>query len=73
MPPGTPKNLVTIIRRAFDATMKDKAFLAEAEKTHLEVDPLTGEQMQKNIVEAYQADKATIDRMSELMGRQTKG
>ena len=73
MAPGTPQNLVTIIRRAFDATMKDKAFLAEAEKTFLEVDPLTGEQMQKNITEAYRADKATIDRIGELMGRQTKG
>lgn len=72
MAPGTPKNLVTIMRRAFDATMKDKAFLAEAEKTHLEVDPMTGEEMQKSITEAYQADKAVIARMSELMGRQTK-
>ena len=73
MAPGTPKDLVTIMRRAFDATMKDKAFLAEAEKSFLEVDPLTGEQMQKSITDAYRADKATIDRIGELMGRQTKG
>ena len=73
MPPGTPKELVTIMRRAFDAAMKDKAFLVEAERSNLEVDPMTGEEMQKQIDEAYQAPKAIIDRMSELMGRQTKG
>lgn len=73
MPPGTPKNLVTVMRRAFDATMKDKDFLAEGEKTHLEVDPMKGEDMQTRITEAYKAPKAIVKRMSELMGRQTKG
>jgi tripartite-type tricarboxylate transporter receptor subunit TctC len=73
MPPGTPKELVTIMRRGFDATMKDKAFIAESEKSNLEVDPVTGEDMQKSIAEAYETPKAAIDRMSELMGRQTKG
>src|SRR5215217_1694926 len=38
MPPETPKEMVTVIRRAFDATLKDPAFLTEAEKTLLEVD-----------------------------------
>ena len=73
MAPGTPKDMVTIMRRAFDATMKDKAFLAESEKSNLEVDPVTGEDMQKSIAQAYETPKAAIDRMSELMGRQTKG
>ena len=51
--------------------MKD--FLAEGEKTHLEVDPMKGEDMQTRITEAYKAPKAIVKRMSELMGRQTKG
>ena len=33
------------LRRAFDATMKDPAFLAEAEKSKLEIDPMTGEEL----------------------------
>jgi tripartite-type tricarboxylate transporter receptor subunit TctC len=73
MPPGTSKEQVAVMRKAFMATMKDKDFLVEAEKSHLEVDPMTGEDMQKSISEAYQAPKATVDRISELMGRQTKG
>ena len=36
---------VNALRRAFDATMKDKEFLADAEKLKLDVDPLTGEQV----------------------------
>lgn len=72
MPPGTPKEMVTIMRRAFDATMKDKGFIAESEKSNLEIDPVTGEDMQKSIALAYGTPKAAIDRMSELMGRQTK-
>ncbi len=48
MPPGTPKKLVHTIRRAFDATMKDPAFLAEAEKSLFDVDPLNGEEMERD-------------------------
>ena len=73
MPPGTSKEQVAVMRKAFMDTMKDKDFLADGKKAHLEVDPLSGEEMQKRIIEAYQAPKKLITRMSELMGRQTKG
>jgi len=39
-----PAERLAILRRAFDQTMKDKAFLAEAEKLTLPVHPLTGEE-----------------------------
>ena len=45
LPPNVPAARVDVLRRAFDATMKDAAFLAEADKLKIEVDPLTGEQM----------------------------
>ena len=45
VPPGVPAERVNALRRAFDATMKDKEFLAEAEKLKLDIDPLTGEQV----------------------------
>ena len=66
MPPGTPKNLVQIVRRAFDATMKDPAFLADAEKARLDLDPVTGEEAEAMIKEAYSTPKAMIDRAAEL-------
>ena len=43
LPPGTPKDRVQMLRRAFRETMKDKDFLAEAIKSKLDVDPVSGE------------------------------
>jgi tripartite-type tricarboxylate transporter receptor subunit TctC len=45
LPPGVPTDRVDALRRAFDAVMKDKEFLAEAERLKLDIDPLTGEQV----------------------------
>ena len=45
MPPGVPAERVAAMRRAFDATMKDPEFLAEADKLKIEIDPMTGEQV----------------------------
>ena len=45
LPPNVPAARVEALRRAFDATMKDPAYLAEADKLKIEVDPLTGEQV----------------------------
>lgn len=39
-PPGTPEGRVAILRRGFDATMKDKGFLAEATKLKLDISPI---------------------------------
>ncbi len=46
LPPDVPADRVEALRRAFDATMKDEAFVAEAAKIGFAVDPLTGEQVQ---------------------------
>jgi tripartite-type tricarboxylate transporter receptor subunit TctC len=45
--PGVPSDRLTALRRAFDATMKDPEFLADAAKTKLTVSPLNGEGLQK--------------------------
>ncbi|MDO9441999.1 MAG: tripartite tricarboxylate transporter substrate-binding protein [Beijerinckiaceae bacterium] len=66
MPPGTPKHLVEIMRRAFDATMKDPAFLADAEKARLELGPITGEEMDKMIRRAYSTPKNVLQRAAQL-------
>jgi len=42
-PPGIPADRVQALRRAYDATMKDRAFLEEARLRKLDVDPRTGE------------------------------
>jgi tripartite-type tricarboxylate transporter receptor subunit TctC len=43
LPPDVPAERVALLRRAFDATMKDAGFLKEAEAMGFEVSPQTGE------------------------------
>jgi tripartite-type tricarboxylate transporter receptor subunit TctC len=43
LPPDVPVTRVEALRRAFDATMKDPAYLAEADKLKIDVEPLSGE------------------------------
>ena len=53
LPPGVPEDRVEALRRAFDATMKDKDFRTESQKTELEVAPVTGAEMTTLIRELY--------------------
>jgi tripartite-type tricarboxylate transporter receptor subunit TctC len=66
MPPGTQKEYVELMRKAFDATLKDPAFLADAERSRLEIDPVTGAQMEKTIKQAFDTPKALIERAAKL-------
>ena len=52
-PPGLPPERLAALRRAFTETMKDKAFLAEADRIRLEITPVTGEAVQKLVAEIY--------------------
>ncbi|MGE3711238.1 MAG: Bug family tripartite tricarboxylate transporter substrate binding protein [Hyphomicrobiaceae bacterium] len=59
--PDVPADRVNALRRAFDATMKDKEFLAEATKMKMDIEPSTGEEAQKvaaSIVNAPADDRA---------------
>jgi tripartite-type tricarboxylate transporter receptor subunit TctC len=51
-PKTTPANLA-ILRKAFDATMKDPQFLADAEKLRIDVAPLSGERVQEVVRKLY--------------------
>ena len=46
LPPDVPAERVQALRRAFDATMRDAAFVADVARLKLEVDPMTGEEVQ---------------------------
>lgn len=49
--PDVPPERLAALRRAFDSTMKDPAFLAEAAKMRIDISPSTGDEAQK-IVES---------------------
>jgi tripartite-type tricarboxylate transporter receptor subunit TctC len=52
-PPGVPAERVAALRKAFMDTMNDKAFLADAEKAKLEINPVDGEKVQALVKEIY--------------------
>jgi hypothetical protein len=59
-PPGVPNHLVTALRRAFDETMKDPKFQADARRMRITLEPMTGEAMSAELKEAYAAPKNVI-------------
>ena len=60
-PPGIPEDRKQALRKAFDATMKDADFLADAKKIGLEVDPVSGADIDKLLAELYATPKETLD------------
>ncbi len=66
-PPGTPADRVAALRQAFAETLKDPAFVAAAEQTRLEVDPLAGEEIENMLTKAYAAPKPIVERAAALV------
>jgi len=56
-PPGVPADRVAALRQAFMATLKDKDFLAEADKAKLEITPVAGDVVQKLVDEVNRTPK----------------
>src|SRR5471030_2685377 len=52
-PPGVPAERATILRKAFMDTMKDKDFLADADKAHMEITPVPGDHLETLVKEIY--------------------
>jgi tripartite-type tricarboxylate transporter receptor subunit TctC len=67
LPPNVPPERVEALRRAFDATMKDPAFLADADKSKIEVDPLTGEQVAALVEQVSHTPADTVARVRAAM------
>jgi len=61
-PPGVPADRVAALRKAFMATMSDKAMVEEATKIGLEVSPLSGEEVLKLLKSAYESSPEVIKR-----------
>jgi tripartite-type tricarboxylate transporter receptor subunit TctC len=60
-PPGVPSDRVAALRKAFDDTMRDPEFLAEAKARKLDVNPMNGEAVSKLVDAIYQTPKASLD------------
>ncbi len=67
MSPGTPKPLLETIRKGFSATMKDPEFMAAAEKAGLEVDPLTGEEVEKLVFDLFKTPPPVVETLKRVL------
>jgi tripartite-type tricarboxylate transporter receptor subunit TctC len=69
LPPGVPPERVALMRSAFQAMLKDPAFLEEAKKLRLRVVPISGDQMTSVIANAYKTPPAIVKRTIKALGR----
>jgi tripartite-type tricarboxylate transporter receptor subunit TctC len=67
LPPGVPADRVAALRAAFDATMKDKEFLADAEKLKIDITTATGQEIQDLVAKMYATPKPVVDRLIKAM------
>ena len=67
VPAQVPADRVEILRRAFMATMADKAFLAESEKAQLNIDPLSGEKVEAIVKQIYASSPDAVARARKAL------
>ena len=67
LPPGTPKDQVRLVRRAFEETMKDATFLAEAQKSNLYIDPVNGEGFEKTVARLFTVSPGVLAKLKEIL------
>jgi tripartite-type tricarboxylate transporter receptor subunit TctC len=66
-PPGVPADRLAALRRAFDATLADGEFRADADKAQLEIEPLTAGEIETFLALAYGAPKAIVQKAAALV------
>lgn len=67
LPPATPKERVRVLRRAFMDTMNDPEFVADAKKSRLGIDPLTGEELERTVAGLFKLDSGVVARLAEVL------
>jgi tripartite-type tricarboxylate transporter receptor subunit TctC len=72
MPPGVPPDRVKVLRAAFDATVKDPGFLADAKKTRSEIVYGSGEEMERIIAGVLDVPKQAVERLQKAMDMHDK-
>ncbi len=67
LPPGTPKDRVQLLRKAFADTMVDAEFLTEAKKSNLDIAPLTGEEVAKTVEGIFKIEPAIAAKLKQIL------
>lgn len=67
LPPGTPNERVEILRKAFMETIKDAEFAAELKKAKLDLNPLDGATLERNVKEIFDLDPVLVPKLAEIL------
>jgi tripartite-type tricarboxylate transporter receptor subunit TctC len=67
VPEGVPAKTVAILRKAFDDTMADADFRADAQKRKLDIDPTSGTELQEVVNEIFKTPTAVVDRVRPFL------
>ena len=66
-PPGLPAEQLEALRSAFDATMRDREFLNDAETMRIDISPLPGAKVQELVQKIYAAPKDIVARARQAL------
>ena len=67
VPPGTPKDRLEILQRAFVETLNDPEFTAEAKKSKLDIEVIDGPTIAKKLAGLYDLQPAVIAKLQEVL------
>jgi tripartite-type tricarboxylate transporter receptor subunit TctC len=67
VPPGTPKERVQLLRRGFADALTDPELLTEAKKANLEINPLTGAELEQRVKEIFALDASLVDTLKGIL------
>jgi hypothetical protein len=56
-----------LLRAAFVETLKSSEFLADAKKSRLDIEPLTGEEIEKIVQQLFKIDPAVVNQLKEIL------
>ena len=68
LPPSTPKDIVRMMRRAFQETMKDPQFRTEMQQANLSVDPVDAAEIEKVVASMTSLDPALAAKLRDILG-----
>jgi len=67
LPPRTPKDRVEMLRKALQDTMKDPEFLADAAKSRLDIDPVTGTELENLVRGLFKLSPSMISKLKTIL------
>jgi tripartite-type tricarboxylate transporter receptor subunit TctC len=69
-PPGLPARTVVLLRQAFDAAMRDPALIEEVGKSGVDIDPLSGAELEQVVAATFRIAPDVLERARALAPKQ---